>query len=284
MATVLGHATLAKSLKGFAKEGRLAHGYIFFGPRGVGKFAFAQAFANYLETGTFEMVAERPLIDYFVLSKETIDSESSSIGVDAVRSLQKFLYDKPIASARRTAILSDADLLTTEAQNALLKITEEPPAHALIIVIIPNPEELLPTLRSRFHELYFGTVPEEKIADWLVAEHAISVKEAKHAAHISHGAPGLALRVASDEQFQQELSDAKAFLSGTPASRKALVKTLNEDETFSLPGFLDMLLIASADSVLKNTQAIRFMLDLRAKSHDFGLNAKLQLQTLSELL
>jgi DNA polymerase-3 subunit delta' len=283
---LLGHSGLLKSLKGFTKEDKLAHGYIFFGPTGVGKFSFARAFANYLETKNFAVSIEsdRPLIDCFVLSKGTIDAESSSIGVDAVRSLQKFLYDKPIASSRRTAILADADLLTTEAQNALLKITEEPPAHTLIILIIPNPEELLPTLRSRFHELYFGTIPETDITDWLVSEHSISAKEAKHAAHMSHGGPGLALRIASDEGFKKELGDAEAFLSGSSASRKALIKELNEDESFSLPHFLDMLLMASSDSIEKNMQAVRFMLDLRAKSHDFGLNAKLQLTALSELL
>lgn len=284
MAGLLGHTTLTKSLTALAKNGNLAHGYILFGPTGVGKFTFAKAFANFLETGVFELATHRPLIDHFVLSKETIDAESSSIGVDAVRALQKFLYDKPIASPRRTAILTDADLLTTEAQNALLKITEEPPAHALIFLIIPNPEELLPTLRSRFHELYFGTMSEDMIAKWLVSEHAISAKEATHAAHMSHGAPGLALRIVSDEAFQQELSDARAFLSGTPASRKALIKELNEDEAFSLPQFLDRLLVVGSDSLQKNVGAFRFMLDLRAKSHDFGLNSKLQLIVLSELL
>ena len=112
---LVSHQHLIKNFKVLVARGKLAHGYIFFGESRVGKFYFAKHLANLLENNTFE-ITSRVLQDALVL-------ESAS-GIDAMRDLKNFLWQKPIISSKRTIIIDNADRLTPEAQNAILKITE----------------------------------------------------------------------------------------------------------------------------------------------------------------
>ncbi|MEK7463306.1 MAG: hypothetical protein AAB621_03035, partial [Patescibacteria group bacterium] len=121
-----GHKNLKESFSVLFKNGNLSHGYIFFGEPQVGKFSFALSLANFLETGNFESGGK-------MLSEILIIKES---GIDCVREIKNFLWQKPHNSSKRIVIIDNADSLTAEAQNAILKITEEPPEHSLIILIV----------------------------------------------------------------------------------------------------------------------------------------------------
>jgi DNA polymerase-3 subunit gamma/tau len=138
---IIGHDTNITDLQDLNKRGVLGHGYIFFGPSMVGKRTTAGALAHYLEKGTFKPIAtEEALQDIKVIDvafMKSLDSEAGedSIGINAVREIKNFLWQRPNTSVRRTLIIDNAELLTNEAQNALLKITEEPPVSSLLILI-----------------------------------------------------------------------------------------------------------------------------------------------------
>ena len=127
---IIGHKKNIEILVDLADMDRLAHGYIFFGLSGVGKCRVARALGYYLERGAWpddktDWDGHPPTLTETTI----IDSgESTSIGIDAVREIKNYLWQKPIASKCRTIIIDDADRLTREAQNALLKISEEPPS------------------------------------------------------------------------------------------------------------------------------------------------------------
>lgn len=87
-----------------------------------------------------------------------IEAVNDTIGINQIREINSFLWQKPISSLRRTLIIKSAGSLTAQAQNALLKITEEPPPHGLIILIVNKLEELLPTLLSRFQKHHFAVI------------------------------------------------------------------------------------------------------------------------------
>src|SRR3989338_2928228 len=108
----IGHQHLVKDFKSLVKAGRLAQGYIFFGEPEVGKFYFAKHLANFLETEEFQ-IAQRPLGDALILENPS--------GIDEVRQIKNFLWQKPVASSRRLAIINNAENLTSQAQNAILK-------------------------------------------------------------------------------------------------------------------------------------------------------------------
>lgn len=135
-------------------KGKLSHAYLFFGGNErdrQAKYDFALALANFLEQ---EELAnpDKPLVELLLIEKE---SDKEEIGIDAVRVIREFLYTKPVFSDFRTVIIRESERLTTEAQAAILKIAEEPPDSALIILIARNENNLFPTLASRLQKIYF---------------------------------------------------------------------------------------------------------------------------------
>lgn len=138
---------------------RLSHAYLFFGNPGVSedsKFIFARSLANFLEKREFKS-SEELLTELLTIEKD----DNETVGIDAVKVLKKFLYQKPINSKYRTAIIKDSEKLTIEAQNAVLKIVEEPPKEALIIFIANSEENLYSTLASRLQKIYFPSGKEK---------------------------------------------------------------------------------------------------------------------------
>jgi len=90
------------------------------------------------------------VFDITLLEKETsVKQNTQSIGIDDVKAMQKKIFLKPLKSPFKAVIIEDAQLLTTEAQNALLKVLEEPPMHTIILLGTENREALLPTIQSR---------------------------------------------------------------------------------------------------------------------------------------
>lgn len=178
---ILGHKNLIADFKKMADGMLFGHGYIFFGPEGVGKFLIARAIANYLETKNFGW-PEGTLSDVLIIEPD----EKNSIGIDRAREISGYLYQKPIISKYRTVIINDAEALTPEAQNSLLKISEEPPAAGLLILVARDPELLRRTLVSRFNKLFFSNISIKEIVGWLVEEHKISPVKAEGLAQSNH--------------------------------------------------------------------------------------------------
>ncbi len=139
-----GHQHLVEDFKSLMTARRLFPSYIFFGEPSLGKFHFARHVAAYAETGTFD-IGVRALQDTLI-----VDGDN---GIDAMRHLKAFLWQKPAVSGYRTAIVNNADDLTIEAQNAILKVAEEPPAHALLILIVRQPDNLIVPIASRFQHV-----------------------------------------------------------------------------------------------------------------------------------
>lgn len=296
MAKILGHQEIRANLTKLAQEGALSHGYIFYGPSMVGKRTVAQALAYFLEKGVLgapaahEVLQDSKLIN-LALAKELDPNIKESIGIDAVREIKNFLWQRPNSSPRRTLIIDDAELLTAEAQNALLKITEEPPASSLLIVIASDLENLMGTIRSRLQQVYFGAVAGKEISRWLMEEAGAAVagepsKVTKATADAlaakSFGKPGLAWRLAHDQEFQKTLEAAQKFLKSTQVGRKDLIKKLLEPDSFSLRNFLDAVIITLAWEKPSKTKAALWhkALALYQDANNFSLNPRLQLENL----
>jgi DNA polymerase III delta prime subunit len=210
------------------------------------------------------------------------DASGESIGIDAAREVKNFLWQKPNTSARRTLILDNAELLTTEAQNALLKITEEPPASSLLILITSDIESILPTIASRLPKIYFGGVSQKAIEKWLAAAENLSKQKAQALAKRSLGKPGIAWRLQHDEVFKKNLELAEAFLKTTPAGRRDFIKKLIDPDDFSLRIFLDAVIMTLAWETPSKAKAQFWhkTLKLYEGVNNFSLNPRLQLEAL----
>jgi DNA polymerase-3 subunit delta' len=277
---MLGHQKILKELKGLKESGELGHGYIFFGPDGVGKKTAAMEFAAWLENRD----PEKPgtLSDFKIFAPE-----NGTFGIDTSRRVREFLVQAPNVSVKRTAILDGADQMTDDAANALLKIAEEPPAASLIFLIVSDPSRIKDTLASRFQKIYFGTLTEKEIEEWLVRDRKITADKAKKAAKISFGRPGLALRILTDEKFLLRQKKAVEFLNHKASARdfiKGLLEDelfLNKEESFQLTEFLDALIFSLSVAEKKNLGLWHEVLKLRHTAENFGLNPKIQLLNLA---
>jgi DNA polymerase-3 subunit delta' len=126
-----------------------AHAYLFHGPPGVGKRRTALAFAGAL-LGDLERVERMTHPDLYVL-----EPLGDQIRIDAIRELRHDLHMRPFETSRRVYLLLGADLMNEEAADALLKDLEEPPAYAVLVLVVSQPGRLPETIRSRCQPVPF---------------------------------------------------------------------------------------------------------------------------------
>ncbi|MEY4731062.1 MAG: hypothetical protein RL681_8 [Candidatus Parcubacteria bacterium] len=284
---LIGHHDLIRRFTQLADKRQLAHGYLLFGPRRVGKATVALALANYLETGVFDWHEEKPPMLGDLLRVRLSGEGGESVGIDAVRTIRAFLAQAPNRSSVRTVVLENGELLTPSAENALLKIAEEPNLRSLIMLVVDDPERLLPTVRSRLQGIYVSPVPAEAIAQWLVSEHGVKHEEARRAADRSQGAPGRALMFAKDGDWKAREQDVREYLRLRGRARNEYVKELVSTETFSFGVFLETLVITLfPDEAAAKKQSVLWhrLMELRQNEDSYNLNPRLQLTALAEHL
>ncbi len=173
---IIGHNRNIENLINFIKLNKAGHAYIFTGPEGVGKMKTALAFASALMCDDFQgdscgkckncrltFGSAHPDLKVADYSVDSDGKVKASISVDAVRELKTDIYLKPFYAKRKIYILDNADKLTTEAQNALLKVFEEPPEYATVILICHNISKILSTIISRAVLVKFSSLKPEEL-------------------------------------------------------------------------------------------------------------------------
>lgn len=180
--------------------------YLFTGPDGIGKRSMAiEAAALLMCTESYPCgkcrgcTRTKARNHPDVMFLENAEGRAS-IGIDDVRSGIAQVQSRPYEGRHRVWIIGEAERLTDEAQSALLKTLEEPPTYLLMILCAPSENALLPTVVSRCRLIRFQPADIAEIARWL-ENCGISSEKAAAAAGISGGAPGLALRLAQDEEL-----------------------------------------------------------------------------------
>ena len=166
---VIGHDAAVAEFVAAARSNRLHHAWLLTGPRGTGKATLAWAIARWLLSGAgsddLSVPPDHPVARRIAarseprlhLVRRPVDDKTnrlrSEITVDEIRKLLSFFHMSAAEGGRRIAIVDAADELNTAAANALLKMLEEPPADALILLVAHQPARLLPTIRSRCRTL-----------------------------------------------------------------------------------------------------------------------------------
>ncbi|MEI7621357.1 MAG: AAA family ATPase [Candidatus Moraniibacteriota bacterium] len=155
---------LNKSLKNAAFN----HAYIFAGPQGVGKTTLAKIFAQALIAGASELEMDiekqdtQALFDLIFLEPETVELKGKikqrDIPIEAVRQVQQALSLFPHHGKFKVLVVKDAQKLNGAAQNALLKLLEEPNATSILILVVSEMSRILPTVQSRCEKLNFSLV------------------------------------------------------------------------------------------------------------------------------
>ena len=227
-------------LRRSVQRGRLAHGYAFHGPPGVGRRLVARKLAQALfceqvpdddldacgRCPSCKQIAAGSHPDLLEVGlppgKKTIPLDAL-VGEKEKRGREGLCYElamRPLAAPRRVAIIDDADLLAVEGANALLKTLEEPPAGAILILIAESPESLLPTIRSRCQPLHFVPLPDPVLVDLLV-EQGEDATAAESIAPLAGGSLQTA-RQLLDPELRALRETVRAGIAATPLNAIAL--------------------------------------------------------------
>jgi DNA polymerase-3 subunit delta' len=219
---IAGHRHLFELVARAALRGTLPPSLIFAGPEGVGKRMAAVALAQLANCTDIRQdscgvctsckrIARGVHADVLLIEP----GESGSIKIDQVRDAIERTGYRPFEGRRRVVIIDDADAITVEAQNALLKTLEEPPSSSTFVLVTSRPGVLLPTVQSRCQCLRFGRLAPADVAAVLIRDHQYAEADAHAAAALSDGSVGLALEGGSDAFV--EARDAAAGLLQTAA-------------------------------------------------------------------
>lgn len=218
------------AIRGALLNNRLGHAYLFIGPEGVGKATLARRLTQSLlcehpadkRTDGIDPCLEcraclrvaadaAPDVEHIAIggpcSEEghrdhTADS-SSRIRICQIRRLSKLASLAPFQAPRRIFVIDSANDLQTEAAHALLKTLEEPPGDTLIILLTTDPNQLLPTIRSRCQELTLRPLPKAALAEALANDLELEPTQAHELAALGRGRYGLAVRLHQDPSLRQ---------------------------------------------------------------------------------
>lgn len=208
---IVGHKEIIRHLQNAIRLGKVSHAYIFSGETGCGKKLLATAFAMTMQC---EQRGVDPCLTCSsckkAMSKNHPDiinithEKPNSIGIEDIRSqLIDDVAIKPYCSSYKIYIISEAEKLTLQAQNALLKTIEEPPAYAVILLLTNNMDALLPTITSRCVKLGLRPVKESMVKEYLMEKLHIPDYQAKMDASLAQGNIGKAKQLAQSEDFAQ---------------------------------------------------------------------------------
>jgi len=203
-ARILGHERLRGLLARAIGHHRLPPALLFSGPSGVGKKTLALAVGRALlcEVDDGDACdacaacsrAARGLHPDAIL----IEADGASIKIEQVRDVVREIAGRPFESRARAVVFDEAHLLTEQAQNALLKSLEEPPATSHVFLVTASPQALLPTIRSRCQTLRFSPLPQSRLETHLRERIGLSADEARLRAALSGGSLGAALAFESE--------------------------------------------------------------------------------------
>ncbi|MCI6004312.1 MAG: DNA polymerase III subunit delta' [Blautia sp.] len=217
---IIGHEEIIRHLKNAMQTGKVSHSYIFTGGAGSGKKLLATTFAMTLqcEQGGTEPCQKcesckkaigKNHPDIIMVNHE----KPGTITIDEIR--EQVIHDvaiKPYCSPHKIYIIPDAEMMTPQAQNALLKTIEEPPEYAVIMLLTQNADALLPTIQSRCVRLDLKVVDDSLVKKYLMEHLQVPDYQAEIDVSFAQGSIGRAKDAATSEEFSNMTQNALKLL------------------------------------------------------------------------
>lgn len=217
---VVGHTDIIQYIKNAVTQDKVSHAYILNGERGAGKKMLANLFAKTLQC---EQGGEEPCKECHACKQaaggnhpdiiRVTHEKPNTISVDDIRKqINEDIQIKPYSGKYKIYIIPDADMMTTQAQNALLKTIEEPPAYAVIFLLTENAESLLPTICSRCVMLKLRNIKDTLVKNYLMEQLQVPDYKADVCTAFAQGNIGRAIMLANSEHFNEIKEEAVQLL------------------------------------------------------------------------
>jgi DNA polymerase-3 subunit delta' len=228
---VIGQDRILTLLKRSLKEGSINHAYLLVGPRHVGKKNLAVNLAQALNcddpeppcgqcrsclaiaAGKHADVVSLDFDTQLNLDNKTKQNSKTEISIDDMRELHHNANFPPYEGKYKVFIIDNAEFLSSEAANSVLKILEEPPPKVVWLLLASEERRLLPTITSRCQKLELKPMPLEQIQQVLAVDYKVDPDRAAFLARLSHGCLGWALSALTDEEILKQRSSRIVKLS-----------------------------------------------------------------------
>ena len=265
---VVGHKDIIKYIRNAVSENKVSHAYIMNGERGSGKKMLANLFATTLqcekggpdpcnECHSCKQAESGNHPDIIHVTHE----KPNTISVEDIRTqVNNDILIKPYQGPYKIYIISEADLMTPQAQNALLKTIEEPPEYAVIFLLTENAQMLLPTITSRCVMLKLRTIKDTLIRKYLMETMRVPDYKADMCAAFAQGNMGRAIMLANSEHFNEIREEAVQLLKYIDEmDLSEVMKAIKRINAYKLEinDYLDIIMIWYRDVLIyKATQDI----------------------------
>lgn len=199
---IVGQFEIKKMLIDSIKNEKISHCYIFDGPKGIGKYqlslVFAQSlFCDNLSDEPCNVCLHCKKVNSFNHADiHIINKQEEKIKKEDIDDLVNSIYLKPYESNKKVYIINNAENITVQAANALLKTLEEPPKDSIIILISNNINYMLPTILSRCQIIKFKSINFEQIKEYLIKEYSIDEEKSHISSFYSKGILNKAVNIA----------------------------------------------------------------------------------------
>jgi DNA polymerase-3 subunit delta' len=230
---LVGQHKVVEILRAAADGQGMSHAFLFTGPPGSGRSNAAIAFAAGLQCeqgGCGECHQCRTVLAGSHADVEVVRTQKLSIGVKEVRDLVRHSAMAPVGRRWQIMVVEDADRLTEQACNALLKAIEEPAPRTVWMLCAPTVEDVLPTIRSRCRLVTLTTPTSDDVAAFLVRSEGIDAAHAAYAARASQGHIGRARALARDEDTRNRRREVVAIPAKLLSLRACMEAATNLNE------------------------------------------------------
>ena len=212
MAQIVGHLKIIKQLKRQVMENQISHAYLFSGISGIGKKKIALEFAAMIlcigqkkpcgYCFACKQIRHQSYPDLLIIEPE---KNETTIKIKQIREMINELGIIPYSGKKRIIILEQAEKMTIEAQNSLLKSLEEPLGQNVFLLITEYPKKLLPTVRSRCQSYHFLPLSNEEMT--VILQNDYNMDQIKNVLPQAKGSPGEALYLLKYPEIQEERTE-----------------------------------------------------------------------------
>lgn len=260
---IIGNDKIKQELSNSVKSNKYSHSYLFVGTSGIGKKLIAREFAKMILCEANEKYCNKckSCLEFDSNNNpdfQEITPEGLNIKIDQIRQIQAKVSEAPIISEKKVYIIDDADLMTKEAQNCLLKTLEEPPEFVTIILIGSNESNFLSTIKSRCITIKFESLNPIEISDYLknnFPDEGIS----SNIIEASNGSIGKALILKDKKDLYQSIDtifNNIEYLDLIDTLNKAEIIYKSQDDKYDILEYINIILYKKSKENLQYLNAI----------------------------
>lgn len=259
---IIGNEKNKNILEKAIKSNKTSHSYIFWGIEGIGKKAIAKEFAkNILCLEQKENCTCKSCIEMDTNNNpdfQLIEPIDGKVKIEQIREMQRKVAEKPIISRKKVYIIDNADTMTTEAQNCLLKTLEEPPEYIKIILICTNEDGLLSTIKSRCTRMHFDSIDIKEMKKYF-KQNYLEQEISENIINLSQGSIGKAIKLNKNKDIYENIE--KIFLNMQNKDLIEIVQISEEiyktkEEINSILDYMNVILLKLSKQNLKYIKCI----------------------------